>query len=601
MSSANKAVIGGASGFWGEASHATRQLLETGRLDYLVYDYLAEVTMSIMARARAKDAKLGFATDFVSAALAPNLEEIATQQIKVISNAGGVNPLGCAAALEALIAERGLDLTVATVTGDDLIDKKKQFADAGITEMFSAAPFPALDTIASINAYLGAFPIAQALNAGADIVITGRCVDSAVTLAACIHKFGWTPEDYDHLSAGSLAGHLLECGPQATGGNFTDWREAGDLSKIGYPMVEMEADGTFSITKPPGTSGVVSPLSVGEQLLYEIGDPQAYLLPDVTCDFSEATLTQSGADQVTVSNAKGRPPNKNYKVSLTHADGYRAGQLLTFQGLEVHAKAKAFSDAVFERSRSKLRAANAGDYQQISFEIVGGIAPDNPNYGEIVAKIAAQHARPEAIGVFLKELTGMALATPPGMSVFAAAGRPRPSPVVRLFSFLVEKNDMPVSVHIGGNQQEAEIHLPSQGARDPSRPIPPPLPTETDDRLIEVPLSTVAVGRSGDKGNHANIGIMARDERLLPWIWQHLTEDRVAEVFAEFLEGRVERYYLPGSHSINFLLENVLGGGGMASLRMDAQGKAYAQMLLATLIEIPETLVRDLKRSGGAE
>ena len=288
--------------------------------------------------------------------------------------------------------------------------------------------------------------------------------------------------------------------------------------------------------------------------------------------------------------------SQTYKVSLTHADGFRAGQLLTFQGLEVREKANALAEAVFQRSRAKLRAANAGDYQQTSVEIVGGSNPDRPGYEEITLKIAAQHERPEAIGVFLKELTGMALATPAGMSMFAAAGRPRPSPVVRLFSFLVQKDAVPITIHQNGKTEQAAVHLPFGEGGEASRPSPPAQP-KRGGAMIMVPLSAAAVGRSGDKGNHANIGIMARDECFLPWIWQQLTEDRVAEVFAEYLEGRVERYYLPGSHSINYLLENVLGGGGMASLRMDAQGKAYAQMLLATGIEIPETLSGNLKRS----
>ena len=277
-------IIGGAAGFWGEAAHATPQLLTTPGLNVLVYDYLAEITMSIMARARLKDPALGYAVDFVSEVMARNLPDIANKGVRVLSNAGGVNPQSCAAALREAIDKAGLDLKVAVVSGDDLMARKGDFADT--TEMFDGSAYPDPEKLASINAYLGAFPVAAALDAGADIVVTGRCADSALALAACIHRFGWTPHDYDLLAAGSLVGHLLECGPQSTGGNFTDWEAAGNLADIGYPVAEVAADGTFAVTKPPETSGIVSPASVGEQMLYEIGDPQAYVLPDVICDFS---------------------------------------------------------------------------------------------------------------------------------------------------------------------------------------------------------------------------------------------------------------------------------------------------------------------------
>ncbi len=238
--------IGGASGFWGESAMATPQLLADRGLDYLVYDYLAEITMSILARARAKDPDLGYAPDFISESLAPNLDEIAHQGVKVIANAGGVNPTACGAAINALLDARGLDLKVAVVTGDDLMPERARLAQSGITEMASGAAFPAIEAIASVNVYLGASPIAAALRHGADIVVTGRCADSALVLAACMHEFSWPADDYDRLAAASLAGHLLECGPQASGGNFTDWRDVADsIAAIGYPIADIAADGTF--------------------------------------------------------------------------------------------------------------------------------------------------------------------------------------------------------------------------------------------------------------------------------------------------------------------------------------------------------------------
>ena len=310
--------IGGAAGFWGESDVGLPQFLAQGDLDYVVFDYLAEITMSIMARARARDPEKGYATDFVSAVLKPNLAEVARQGVKLVSNAGGVNPLACAEAIEALIFDANLDLKVAVVTGDDFSDRSDALAAKGISEMFSGEAFPDPGSVASVNAYLGAFPIARALDEGADIVITGRCVDSAVTLGICIHEFGWGREDWDMVAAGSLAGHVLECGPQATGGNYTDWEDVADsLHEIGYPIVEISADGAFTVSKPDGTGGAVTVGTVGEQMLYEIGDPQAYTLPDVTCDFSEVRLEQAGPDRVRVTGARGRAAPGSYKVSAT--------------------------------------------------------------------------------------------------------------------------------------------------------------------------------------------------------------------------------------------------------------------------------------------
>ena len=510
-------AIGGASGFWGEATHAAAQLLGTGKLDYLVFDYLAEITMSIMARARSKDPALGYATDFVTAVLAPNIADIAKQGVRVISNAGGVNPVACGDAVRKLVGDKGLDLKVAVVTGDDLTQRGAAFSTEGITEMFSGENFPPADSIASINAYLGARPIAEALDRGADIVITGRCVDSAVTLGACIHGFGWKPNDYVRLAAGSLAGHLLECGPQATGGNFTDWRKAGDISRIGYPIAEIEENGRISITKPHGTTGIVSPESVGEQMLYEIGDPQSYLLPDVTCDFSQVTLTQDGENRVVVEGAIGRPPSGFFKVSATYADGFRAGYLFNFNGFEAREKAEAFADAALRKTRETLRAMNAADFNQTSIETTGGAAGTVPGYQEITLKAAVWHRDARAVGLFLKEMIGMALATPPGLSGFTGAGRPRPSPVVRLFSFLLSTDAVPVSIDLGEGPEPALPAVSDPQTSGVKRPDPP-VAEETRD-LASVPLVQLAVARSGDKGDKANIGVMARHPAYMPWIW----------------------------------------------------------------------------------
>ncbi|MGF1454639.1 MAG: acyclic terpene utilization AtuA family protein [Alphaproteobacteria bacterium] len=587
--------IGGASGYWGESAMATPQLLASGDLDYLVFDYLAEITMSIMARARAKDPAQGYASDFIRVVLKDNLHDIARQGVRVISNAGGVNPEACAAAARALIRETGLDLKVAVVTGDDLTSHAAGFAEAGVAEMFSGEHFPDAKRVASINAYLGAFPIAEALGRGADIVITGRCVDSAVTLGACIHEFGWQADDWDRLAAGTLAGHLIECGPQVTGGNFTDWEQvAATIQDIGYPIAEIDSVGVTTVTKPEGTGGLVSPGTVAEQMLYEIGDPQAYIVPDVVCDFSGVRFTQVAPDRVRVEGAKGTPATDNYKACATVADGFRGGTVMTFYGIDADAKARAFAEAAVARARKTLRTLNIGDFREISIEVIGA----ESQYGagrridgarEVAVKIAAKHDEQKGVGVLLREISGLGLATPPGLSGFQG-GRPSPSPVVRLFSFLVPKAAVPITLNTDGDTVGLPIPK-SMPARTSAiaRPENPDRP-DFGGTPITVPLIRLAWGRSGDKGDHANVGIIARNPDYLPFIWAALTEEVVAGVFAHFDPARVERFYLPGPPAINFMIHEVLGGGGMASLRNDPQGKGYAQILLDYPIPVPARL-----------
>ena len=587
--------IGGASGYWGESMMATPQLLQVEGMDYLVYAFLAEITMSILARARAAKPEMGYATDFISGVLKPNLREIADKKVKILTNAGGVNPEACGAAARELIKEAGLDLKVAVVTGDDLLDRAQDFA--AMQDMFSGADCPDPASLASVNAYLGGFPVAKALDGGADIVITGRSVDSAVTLGACIHAFGWQPQDLDALAGGSLAGHIIECGPQASGGNFTDWELSGDIAEIGYPFIDIDGDGVFTVMKPEGTSGVVNVGTVSEQMLYEIGDPQAYLLPDVTCDFSEVTIEQAGDNQVRVAQAKGHTPPTHYKVCATYADGFRAGTLMSFIGLQAAAKAKSFAEAAFVRARNVLRQHNLADYSETSIEVIGddsqfGEATSNPHAREVVLKIAAKHETQAGAGALLREISGLGLATPAGLSIFAGS-RAKPSPVVRLFSFLLPKADLSIGLDVDGQKQSFEEAAVSGG----DAPATPPVPDAPPEKgAVDVPLVKLAWGRSGDKGNKANIGIIARDAAYLPYIWAALDEDAIRHRFGHFIGDNpaLARFYLPGSHAMNILIEDALGGGGVASLRNDPQGKAYAQILLDHPIPIPQKLAESL-------
>jgi hypothetical protein len=588
--------IGCASAFWGDSNAGAEQLVRRGDIDFLVFDYLAEITMSLLARARARKPELGYVPDFVDA-IAPLLREIKEKRIRLVSNAGGINPHAAAAALKRKAGEAGVALQIAVVTGDDLSDRVDEISAAGVTEMFSGADLP--EKLTTMNAYLGAQPIALALDRGADVVITGRCVDSAVVLGPLVHALRWSWTDYDKLAQGSLAGHLLECAAQVTGGLFTDWRDVPGWDDMGMPIAVCSADGSFVVTKPPGTGGLVSPLSVGEQMLYEIGDPGAYILPDVVCDFRDVRMVSCGADEVRVTGARGRPPTPTLKVSATWHDGYRVIGTLTIGGYEAASKAERTGEAILARVRRLLAARGLPYFSETSIEVLGAESMYGPwrhpaakTSREVVLKIGARHHDQEALEVLAREIF------PPGSSMAQGitgffAGRPSVQPVLRLFSFLWPKDNVFPVVHIGG----AEVPVPFAA----SQPLSPPAAMPAPPKAIgvadaKVPLIALAVGRSGDKGNSANIGLIARKGEYLPWLRAALMEDVVRDWFAHNGVSKVERYDLPGIQALNFVLHDALGGGGVASLRVDAQGKAFAQMLMDYPIPVPRALAQSLSR-----
>ncbi|HUR91006.1 MAG TPA: acyclic terpene utilization AtuA family protein [Ramlibacter sp.] len=584
--------IGGASAFWGDSSVGAPQLVAKGQVDYLVFDYLAELTMSILAAAKGKDPSLGYATDFVTVTMAAILKDVAGLGIRVISNAGGVNPRGCAEALRALAREQGIDLRIAVVEGDDVMPRIESLR-SDIREMQSGAPLPA--KVLTANAYFGALPIRAALDAGAQVVITGRCVDSAVTLGALMHEFRWCDDEWDRLAQGSLAGHIIECGCQATGGLHTDWEDVPDWANIGYPVIECSEDGTFIVSKPEGTGGLVSAATVAEQLLYEIGDPRRYLLPDVTCDFTEVTMTELGQQRVQVRGARGLAPGPHYKVSATYLDGFRCTGQLTIVGLGAARKAQRTGEAILERTRAIFSRLDLADYTRANIEVLGS---ELANYGphaqhadgrEAVLRVAVMHSQKAALEVFAREIAPAGTSWSPGTT--GADGRPKPGPSIRQFAFLIDKTVLCPRIVIG--EEALDVAVPAGQGEIPApraEPAEAPAstaPTRVDETTAEVLLVELAWARSGDKGDISNIGVIARRPEWLPALRAQLTEARVREWLGHLVKGTVTRYDLPGIHAMNFVCTHALDGGGMASLRNDPLGKGMAQILLSMPVRVP--------------
>jgi len=598
--------IGGAGGFLGDSSIAAPQLLAGGNLDYMILDYLAEGTMGMLGRGVASNPKSGFARDFTDWVWKDNLGAFKNQGVKVVTNAGGMNPHECRRRMEAIAADAGLTFKIAVVDGDDVRGRLDAYRAQGVKEMYSGAGFPDSAKVLSANAYLGGGPIAAALAAGADVVITGRVVDSALTLGILIHEFGWSMDDWDRLSAGSLAGHVIECGAQATGALFTDWEETGDWTNIGYPIIDCSADGSFVVSKPADTGGLVSPAAVAEQILYEVGDPQAYILPDVVCDFSQVKVASDGEGRVRVAGAKGRPATGKYKVCLTHADGLRTIVLMPVVGRDAARKAQHQSAAVLRRVDEMLRAKNLAPFRATRLEVLGaessyGAQAQAQGVREVVAKVGVEHDDPKAFEVFFREwnapMTSMAVGTTGWFG-----GMPTVAPVVRVFSFLVDRNDYPASVSLGDRTLTVEAPRLAR-AFDPTD-VEPPTPAsgavETDG-LVTVPLFDIAWARSGDKGDAFNVGVIARDPAFLPYIREALTEAAVKAFFAHEFEGaanpQVIRYEVPGMNALNFHCLDALGGGQFASLRLDPLAKGKGQQLLEFPVPVPAGLLAGRARA----
>lgn len=446
--------IGNGCGFWGDNLDAPILLAERGQLHYLTLEYLAELTMSILARLKQRDPTgAGFATDFLDVLdrLGPSLRQ--QPDLRIVTNAGGMNPTACAAQACEILARHELqDRIIATVTGDDLMPRLDELLSQGhaLTNLDTGEPLESVrERIVSANAYLGARPIAKALAQGASIVITGRVADASLTLGPAVHEFGWKWDDWDRLAGGTVAGHLIECGAQVTGGLWCNWKEAPHLEDVGYPIANLERDGTFEITKPDGTGGRVNFETVAEQLLYEVGDPAAYLTPDVVADFTTVRLRETATDRVAVDNAHGRPATDSYKVSIAYRDGFMASGTLTIAGPDAPEKSRRCGEMILQRlGRIGLQFARSNIERLGMGECVPGLfalLENDPR--EVVLRVTVHDPRRETVERFTREFAPLVTSGPPGVTGYTG-GRPPVREVFAYWPALLPKSAVTATVHV---------------------------------------------------------------------------------------------------------------------------------------------------------
>jgi hypothetical protein len=582
--------IANCSGFYGDRPSGAVEMVEGGPIDVLTGDWLAELTMLILSRTRAKRPGGGYARTFVD-----QMEQVMgtclDRNIKVVSNAGGLDPDGCAAAVEEVADKLGLSPTIAWVGGDDLMDRASELAASG-----DLLPFVDGETLGdpsayvTANAYLGCWGIVEALNRGADIVITGRVTDAAVVCGPAAWHHGWGRDDFDQLAGAVAAGHVIECSGQATGGNYSFFHEiaghddGGPASRFGFPWADIAADGSSTIGKHDGTGGVVNTETVTSQLLYEIGGP-AYLGPDVTARFDTVELAQTGPDRVRMSGVRGQAPPETLKVAMNQMGGYRNSFTLALTGLDIEAKAR-FAEAAFWDACP----FDPSDFESITSRVIhtSKANPGTQEEATAIWRVTVKDGDERKVGrAFSNSLTHTGLSSIPGL--YGLGGGPSggaPFGVYRPAT--VPAALVPQYVHLGG--QTVQVDSVNPGGEPITVATATPLPVP-DGSLTDAPIGMVAGTRSGDKGGDANLGVYARSDLGWAWLDNTLTVELVQELLPETASLTVERHRFPALRSLNFVVRGLLEEGVAASTRQDGQAKALGEWLRARVVPIPDSVL----------
>lgn len=583
-----KLIIANCSGFLGDRLSAAREMVEGGEIHVLTGDYLAELTMALLFKMKLKNPNKGYATPFLK-----QMEQVMgtcmDKKIKVVVNAGGLNPSGLAIEIQKIAKTLGLKPSIACIYGDDLLpgiaelqNRGEQFIhlDKGISlKEAHATPLTA-------NAYLGGWGITKALEQGADMVIGGRIADAALVSGPCAWKFGWEKNDWDRLAGAYAAGHIIECGTQATGGNYSFIDEVPSFKNIGFPLAEMHKDGSFVITKHPGTGGVVSVGTVTAQLMYEIRKP-AYLTPDVIVKFDTISLKQQAMDRVLVSNTKGLPPTDTTKVCINNLWGYRNSMSVILTGLDIEKKARIIEDTLFDL---------LGGREQFALSDVKLIRSDheNPKDNEQAfakLRISLMDSDQKKVGkLFSSKVVEMALASIPGFTLTTPPSSE--TPAIQHWPTLVSNRSIIHKVIM--NEKIFTLPCPDF-SQNPGVVLPPQQDKApinfSKDKIKEMPLGKVFGSRSGDKGGNANLGVWAKDFKGFSFLQQFLTKEKLKEILPDMSPFDIERYELPNLFALNFYIKGVLGEGVAASIRSDPQGKTLGEYFRAKIMAIPESIL----------
>jgi hypothetical protein len=597
MTDADVLRIANCSGFYGDRMAAPRELVEGGPIDVLTGDYLAELTMLILFKSRQRDPTLGYATTFYR-----QMEEVLglcqDRGIKVVANAGGLNPAGLADRIRGLAREIGIDVAVAHVEGDDILGQLPGLRAAGnpLAHLDTGIPLGAASEPVSANAYLGGFGIAEALAGGADVVVTGRVTDASLVVGPAAWHFGWQRHEWDRLAGAVAVGHVIECGAQATGGNYSFFVDVPGLEHPGFPIAEMEADGSAVITKHPGTGGLVSVGTVTAQLLYEIGGP-LYPNADVVADFSTIHLEQQGTDRVRMSGVRGFPAPEDLKVSINLLGGWRNSMTFVLTGLDIEAKA----DLVQRSLWASLGGADR--FADHDVRLIRTDRPDAPTNEQASAqlRITVKSSDPDEVGRrFSSMATEMALASYPGFYLTSPPGEATAYGVY--WPTLVGREQVDeVVVHHDGRRVSIDppttfSSTETTGSPEPASPEgghPAIAAAQAGGATRHLPLGTLIGARSGDKGGNANVGFWAGDDADFAWLRSELTVEKLRRLLPEASTLAIDRYELPNLLALNFVVHDLLGEGVASSTRPDAQAKSLGEFLRSRLVDIPENLLAD--------
>jgi hypothetical protein len=585
-----KVIIANCSGYFGDRRAAAREMVQGGPIDILTGDYLAELTMALLFRQRLKKPDAGYVPTFLKQ-MEEIMGECLDKGIRVVSNAGGLNPRALAAELEKIAETLGLHPKIAYIEGDDLMERLGDLQEKG-------EPFTHLDkgidlkdakgSPITANAYLGCWGIAEALKKDADIVVGGRIADASVVVGPAAWWFGWTRTDWDRLAGASVAGHIVECGAQATGGNYSFIDEVPSFLNVGYPIAEVYEDGSFVITKHPGTGGLVSVDTVKAQLLYEVRDPK-YLTPDVAARFDTIEISQEAENRVKITGVLGEPPPETTKVCINNLGAYRNSMTIVLTGLDIEKKAKIFEDALFDAIGGR------GQYAVEDVQLIRSDKEDPATNDEAFAYLRVSVMDPDAkkVGLFSAKIVELGLANIPGFT--ATAPPTKGTPAIMHWPALLSGKHLHQKVVIGDEECIIESVLP-----DPDAPSPqikdveiPPAPTG---KTVRMPLGRLFATRSGDKGGNANLGVWAKTPEAYAFLREFLTTERLKELLKDISGFEMERYEFPNLLAINFYIKGVLGEGVAASIRSDPQAKTLGEYLRARVIDIPETIVPALER-----